>query len=153
MLSGRVSRLEVPMQAATRIVPRRCKTQVPSAPTPITWRQIHPALPPPAFAVPCWADGWPGETPSDPGEPFKGRRVAVFQGFADQAARRLALLDSAEVLGDLVALPGHRLESLRGDRAGQDDDENNLSMLWDPRSAGLAITASRQTRPATCRRP
>ena len=50
---------------------------------------------------------------------FEGRRVAAFQGFADQAARRLTLLDSAETLGDLAALPGNRLESLRGDRASQ----------------------------------
>ena len=50
---------------------------------------------------------------------FEGRRVAAFQGFADQAARRLTLLDSAETLGDLAALPGNRLEALRGDRAGQ----------------------------------
>ena len=50
---------------------------------------------------------------------FEGRRVAVFQGFADQAARRLVLLDSAETLGDLAALPSNRLEALRGDRAGQ----------------------------------
>ncbi|MCY4533603.1 MAG: type II toxin-antitoxin system RelE/ParE family toxin, partial [Gammaproteobacteria bacterium] len=50
---------------------------------------------------------------------FEGRRVGVFQGFADQAARRLVLLDSAETLGDLAALPSNRLEALRGDRAGQ----------------------------------
>ena len=50
---------------------------------------------------------------------FEGRRVAVFQGFAGQAARRLVLLDSAETLGDLAALPGNRLEALRGGRAGQ----------------------------------
>ena len=50
---------------------------------------------------------------------FVGRRVAAFQGFADQAVRRLVLLDSAETLGDLAALPGNRLEALRGGRAGQ----------------------------------
>ena len=49
---------------------------------------------------------------------FEGSRVAAFQGFADQAARRLVLLDSAETLGDLAALPSNRLEALRGDRAG-----------------------------------
>ena len=43
----------------------------------------------------------------------------MFQGFADQAVRRLVLLDSAETLGDLAALPGNRLEDLRGGRAGQ----------------------------------
>ncbi len=50
---------------------------------------------------------------------FEGRRVAAFQGFANQAVRRLVLLDSAETLADLAALPSNRLEALRGDRAGQ----------------------------------
>ncbi|MDE0174197.1 MAG: type II toxin-antitoxin system RelE/ParE family toxin [Defluviicoccus sp.] len=50
---------------------------------------------------------------------FEGRRVAAYQGFAGQAVRRLVLLDSAETLGDLAALPSNRLEALRGDRAGQ----------------------------------
>ena len=50
---------------------------------------------------------------------FEGHRVAAFQGFADQAARRLTLLDSAETLQDLAALRGNRLEALRGDRVGQ----------------------------------
>ena len=50
---------------------------------------------------------------------FEGRRVAAFQGFATQAMCRLVLLDSAETLGDLAALPSNRLEALRGDRAGQ----------------------------------
>ena len=50
---------------------------------------------------------------------FEGQRIAAFQGFADQAARRLILLDSAETLGDLAALPSNRLEALRGDRVGQ----------------------------------
>ena len=50
---------------------------------------------------------------------FEGQRVAAFQGFANQAVRRLLLLDSAETLGDLAALPSNWLEALRGDRAGQ----------------------------------
>ena len=50
---------------------------------------------------------------------FEGRRVAAFQGFATQAVRRLVLLDSAETLADLAALPSNRLEALRGNRAGQ----------------------------------
>lgn len=50
---------------------------------------------------------------------FEGRRIAAFDGFADQAERRLILLDNAETLLDLAALPGNRLETLRGDRAGQ----------------------------------
>ncbi len=50
---------------------------------------------------------------------FEGQRVPAFQGFADQATRRLVLLDNAERLGDLAALSSNRLEALRGDRAGQ----------------------------------
>ena len=50
---------------------------------------------------------------------FEGQRVAAFQGFARQAARRLVLLDGAETLDDLAVLPSNRLEVLRGDRAGQ----------------------------------
>ena len=50
---------------------------------------------------------------------FEGQRVAAFHGFANQGARRLILLDSAETLRDLAALPSNRLEALRGDRAGQ----------------------------------
>ena len=50
---------------------------------------------------------------------FEGQRVAAFHSFAGQATRRLTLLDSAETLQDLAALPGNRLEALRGDRAGQ----------------------------------
>ena len=50
---------------------------------------------------------------------FEGDRIAAFQGFADQAARRLTLLDSAESLRDLAVLRSNRLEALRGDRSGQ----------------------------------
>ena len=57
---------------------------------------------------------------------FEGHRVAAFRGFANQAARRLTLLDSAEALGDLAALPSNRLEALRGDRVGQHSIRINL---------------------------
>ena len=57
---------------------------------------------------------------------FEGHRVAAFQGFADQAARRLTLLDAAETLQDLAALRSNRLEVLRGDRAGQHSIRINL---------------------------
>ncbi|MCY4394849.1 MAG: type II toxin-antitoxin system RelE/ParE family toxin [Rhodospirillaceae bacterium] len=50
---------------------------------------------------------------------FEGDRIAAFQRFADQAARRLTLLDSAESLRDLAVLRSNRLEALRGDRSGQ----------------------------------
>jgi proteic killer suppression protein len=50
---------------------------------------------------------------------FAGQLVRKFQGFADQATRRLAVLDSAESLLDLKALRSNRFESLSGDREGQ----------------------------------
>ena len=50
---------------------------------------------------------------------FEGERVAALQGFADQAERRLTLLDSAEELRDLAGLPSTRPEALGGDREGQ----------------------------------
>ncbi|MCY4588052.1 MAG: type II toxin-antitoxin system RelE/ParE family toxin [Bryobacterales bacterium] len=50
---------------------------------------------------------------------FEGHRIAGFQGFADQAARRLTYLDSAESLTDLAGLRSNRLESLGGRRVGQ----------------------------------
>lgn len=52
----------------------------------------------------------------------------AFQGFAIQAARRLVLLDSAETLRDLAALPSNRLELLRGDRAVQ--HSIRINMQW-----------------------
>ena len=50
---------------------------------------------------------------------FEGVRVARFEAFAGQAARRLAVLDSAAALRDLAVLRSNRLELLRGDRANQ----------------------------------
>lgn len=50
---------------------------------------------------------------------FAGRRVREFQGFADQAVRRLTVLDNAQSLQDLAQLPSNRLESLSGNRSGE----------------------------------
>lgn len=49
----------------------------------------------------------------------QGEFVKAFQGFEDQAARRLSILNAALTLDTLRALPGNRLEALKGDRAGQ----------------------------------
>jgi toxin HigB-1 len=49
----------------------------------------------------------------------RGEFVREFQGFDRQAFRRLEILDAATGLEDLRALPGNRLEALKGDRAGQ----------------------------------
>lgn len=48
-----------------------------------------------------------------------GEFVKAFQGFENQAAKRLAILNAAPDLASLRALPSNRLEALRGDRAGQ----------------------------------
>ena len=48
-----------------------------------------------------------------------GERVREFSGFARQAETRLDRLDAATSLQDLAALPGNRLEALKGDRQGQ----------------------------------
>ena len=50
---------------------------------------------------------------------FEGEPVRAFQGFAEQATRRLTVLDNAVSLGDLAGLPSNRLEALVGRRAGQ----------------------------------
>ena len=48
-----------------------------------------------------------------------GKLVKPFQGVSRQAEKRLEILDAAETLAELAALPGNRLEALSGDRAGQ----------------------------------
>ena len=48
-----------------------------------------------------------------------GKHVKEFSGFAHQAELRLERLDAATSLKDLAALPGNKLEVLRGNRQGQ----------------------------------
>jgi toxin HigB-1 len=48
-----------------------------------------------------------------------GKYVKEFSGFARQAELRLERLDAATSLKDLAALPGNRLEALKGNRQGQ----------------------------------
>ena len=50
---------------------------------------------------------------------FDGGHVPAFSGFKRQADKRLRILDAAETLNALQALPSNRFESLSGDRAGQ----------------------------------
>lgn len=50
---------------------------------------------------------------------IEGMAVREYQSFANQAIRRLAILDDAETLQDLIALPSNRMEALSGRRAGQ----------------------------------
>ena len=48
-----------------------------------------------------------------------GKYVKEFSGFARQAELRLERLEAATSLKDLTALPGNRLEALKGSRQGQ----------------------------------
>jgi toxin HigB-1 len=48
-----------------------------------------------------------------------GKRVREFHSFADQAYKRLDILDAADNLEDLRALPSNYLEALSHDRKGQ----------------------------------
>jgi len=50
---------------------------------------------------------------------YEGLRVKRFLSFAEQAERRLAILDAVTSLKDLKGLPSNRLEKLAGDRKGQ----------------------------------
>jgi proteic killer suppression protein len=48
-----------------------------------------------------------------------GNEVAQFRAFAEQAYKRLRILEAATSLTDLRGLPSNRLEALRGKRTGQ----------------------------------
>ena len=50
---------------------------------------------------------------------FNGKRIARFVHFERVALRKLEQLDLAQVIEDMRAPPGNRLEALKGDRAGQ----------------------------------
>jgi proteic killer suppression protein len=69
-----------------------------------------------------------------------GERVRKFAGFARQAEIRLDRLDAATMLADLAALPGNRLEALKGERAGQYsiriNDRWRICFAWPQGSPG-----------------
>jgi proteic killer suppression protein len=48
-----------------------------------------------------------------------GKRVRAFSGIERAAQLKLDRLEAAVELKDLAALPGNRLEALKGDRKGQ----------------------------------
>lgn len=48
-----------------------------------------------------------------------GERVKQFEAFQSQAEKTLDRLEAAGSLADVANFPGHRLEKLSGDRAGQ----------------------------------
>ena len=69
-----------------------------------------------------------------------GNHTKEFSGFARQAEVRLDRLDSAMGLADLGALPGNRLEALKGNRAGQwsirINDQWRICFTWPEGSPG-----------------
>jgi proteic killer suppression protein len=69
-----------------------------------------------------------------------GRHVKEFSGFARQAEMRPDRLDAATSLADLAALPGNRLEALKGDRIGQysirKNDQWRICFSWPAGSPG-----------------
>ena len=69
-----------------------------------------------------------------------GRHVREFSVFARQAEMRLDRLEAATSIADLAALPGNRLEALKGDRAGQYpmriNDQWRICFSWPNGSPG-----------------
>jgi toxin HigB-1 len=69
-----------------------------------------------------------------------GEHVAAFSGFARQAELRLDRLEAARSLADVAALPGNRLEALRGGRRGQYsiriNDQWRICFEWPSGSPG-----------------
>lgn len=64
---------------------------------------------------------------------FHGESVAKFQAFERIAYRHLTFLDAAESLHDLRG-PGHQLEKLKRDKAGQHairiNDAYRICFVW-----------------------
>jgi toxin HigB-1 len=60
--------------------------------------------------------------------------VKIFESAQEMARKKLALLDVAGRLNDLMAPPGNRLEALKGDRKGQHsiriNDKWRICFVW-----------------------
>jgi proteic killer suppression protein len=69
-----------------------------------------------------------------------GLRVKQFEPFRRQAERALDRLDAATSLGDVANFPGHRMEKLRGDKAGsysiRINDQWRICFEWPAGSNG-----------------
>jgi proteic killer suppression protein len=74
---------------------------------------------------------------------FRGKYVRAFSGFHRQAEKRLRILDAAETLVALQALPSNRFESLSGNRSGQVSIRVNLQwrvcFVWNDGAEGVEI--------------
>ncbi len=69
-----------------------------------------------------------------------GKHLKELFGFARQAELRLERLDAATSLKDLAALPGNRLEALKGNRQGQHsiriNDQWRICFEWPNGASG-----------------
>lgn len=75
---------------------------------------------------------------------FRRERVKRFQSFERPAQRKLTALHAAASLDDLRAIPGNRLEKLKGDRKGQHsiriNDQWRVCFVWkDGNAHGVEI--------------
>ena len=65
-----------------------------------------------------------------------GKRVKVFSGIERAARLKIDRLEAASSLEDLAALPGNRLETLKGDRKGRlsihINDQWRICFEWPP---------------------
>jgi proteic killer suppression protein len=65
---------------------------------------------------------------------WMGEFVKRFSGIEVPARRKLDVLNAAQALRDLAAVPGNRLEALAGDRRGQHsirvNDQWRICFLW-----------------------
>lgn len=71
-----------------------------------------------------------------------GKRIKAFSGIERAARLKLDRLEAAVELRDLSALPGNRLETLKGDRKGQYsiriNDQWRICFEWPSGSPGPA---------------
>ena len=84
----------------------------------------------------------PRTSPDERGVPealFNGKRVREFQAFAQQAERRLQILDSATSPQDLAGLPSNHFEALMGNR--KDQYSIRINQQW-----RICINDSRRSR-------
>jgi toxin HigB-1 len=70
----------------------------------------------------------------------EGRRVKAFAGIERALRMKLDRLEAAGALRDLAALPGNRVEALRGDREGEYsirvNDQWRLCFRWEGGAPG-----------------
>jgi toxin HigB-1 len=70
---------------------------------------------------------------------FDRERVRKFESIANVAHRKLRQIHRAVRLSDLAALPGNRLEALKGNRAGQHsiriNDQYRVCFVWQVKDA------------------